>query len=183
MAAYRGWWAVAGGWAVDLHLGRQTRTHDDVEVTTLRADLDLLHGTFPGSWEFVQPHPLGFGDAGIRHPWDGSHLSLPVHQVAVAAPNGRLDVVLSEGDGAVWRFRRDPRVTLPLGEAALQAAQGLPYLAPAVVLLFKAKRTLPKDERDFAELGPALAATDREWLRTALTEVSPRHPWLDCLQG
>ena len=31
-------WAVAGGWAIDLHLGRQTREHGDLEVAIPRAD-------------------------------------------------------------------------------------------------------------------------------------------------
>lgn len=31
------WW-IAGGWAIDLHLGRQSRAHADVDVLFLRAD-------------------------------------------------------------------------------------------------------------------------------------------------
>jgi Aminoglycoside-2''-adenylyltransferase len=32
------WW-IAGGWALDLHLGRQTRPHHDIDVLVLREDL------------------------------------------------------------------------------------------------------------------------------------------------
>ena len=31
------WW-IAGGWAIDLHLGRQTREHGDTDVVILRDD-------------------------------------------------------------------------------------------------------------------------------------------------
>ncbi|MCL4541605.1 MAG: hypothetical protein M1396_04620 [Chloroflexi bacterium] len=31
-------WFIAGGWAIDLFLGRQTRAHKDVEIAVLRQD-------------------------------------------------------------------------------------------------------------------------------------------------
>jgi len=30
------WW-IAGGWAIDVYLGRQTREHADIDVSVLRA--------------------------------------------------------------------------------------------------------------------------------------------------
>lgn len=41
------WW-VAGGWALDLHLGRQTRAHADVDVLVLRDDLSKVNVTEVG---------------------------------------------------------------------------------------------------------------------------------------
>src|SRR5262245_46571552 len=35
-------WAVAGGWAVDLHLGRTTRAHSDLEIAIPRAAFPTL---------------------------------------------------------------------------------------------------------------------------------------------
>lgn len=29
-------WGIAGGWALDLHLGKQSRAHDDIDVIILR---------------------------------------------------------------------------------------------------------------------------------------------------
>jgi hypothetical protein len=43
------WW-VAGGRALDLWMGRQTRPHQDVDVAVLRADQKQLHEVF-GGWE------------------------------------------------------------------------------------------------------------------------------------
>src|SRR5689334_4909817 len=36
------WWAFAGGWAIDLWLGEQTREHHDVEVAVRRVDRAVL---------------------------------------------------------------------------------------------------------------------------------------------
>ena len=42
MAGYPGRWWVAGGWALDLALGRRTRPHADLEVSVLAADQQAL---------------------------------------------------------------------------------------------------------------------------------------------
>jgi hypothetical protein len=31
------WW-IAGGWALDLFMGRQTRAHNDIEISVFRGD-------------------------------------------------------------------------------------------------------------------------------------------------
>ena len=36
-------WFVAGGWAVDLFLGRETRAHEDIEVSIFRRDQEHIH--------------------------------------------------------------------------------------------------------------------------------------------
>ncbi len=35
------WW-IAGGWAIDLHLGHQSREHGDLDVLVLRRDQALV---------------------------------------------------------------------------------------------------------------------------------------------
>jgi hypothetical protein len=57
----------------------------------------------------------------------------------------------------------------------------IPYLAPEIQLLYKAKGRRPKDEADFMHTLPALDRERRQWLRNALTMAHPRHPWLDLL--
>lgn len=49
-----------------------------------------------------------------------------------------LDLMLSDLSGGTWHYRRDPRLTLPLSRARCVSPEGLPYLAPEAVLLFKA---------------------------------------------
>ncbi len=48
-----------------------------------------------------------------------------------------------------WVCRRDPSITLPYSELILHTRTGVPYLAPEVVLLFKAKHLRPKDRHRF----------------------------------
>ena len=43
----RPWW-VAGGWAVDLFLGRRTRPHKDIEIALYRHDQSALQEHLAG---------------------------------------------------------------------------------------------------------------------------------------
>ena len=45
-------WCVAGGWALDLWLGRRTREHADLELVLFRDDQSLLHPHFR-RWTFI----------------------------------------------------------------------------------------------------------------------------------
>ncbi len=75
-------------------------------------------------------------------------------------------------------FRRDRRISRPLGEVILRTRGELPYLAPEVQLLFKAKDMRPKDEKDLEAALPLLSQRRRRWLDRAISEARPDHPWL-----
>jgi hypothetical protein len=62
-------------------------------------------------------------------------------------------------------------------------SDGLPYLKPEIVLLFKARLRRGKDEADFIGLLPHLSATGRAFLDAALRISEPDHPWLALLRG
>ena len=80
-------------------------------------------------------------------------------------------------DGEDWAFRRDPRIRRPLAEAIEFSPEAIPYLAPEIVLLFKAKAPTDKNEADLALTLPLLTWSQIEWLRNALEIVHPKHDW------
>ncbi|MEZ5934809.1 MAG: hypothetical protein R3F54_23315 [Alphaproteobacteria bacterium] len=172
MGQYRQPWAIAGGWAVDLYLGRVTRHHGDLEIAVLRRDQWELHDLFSG-WS------ISYLDAGKIQSWPRSlRLELPIHQIRVTSPQDQtLDFLLNEAEGDQWLYRRDQRITLPLGQAIL--GEDLPYLAPEIVLLFKSKQPRPKDEKDLDLLLPVLMTDALSWLRNCLRVIAPDHSWLD----
>ncbi|HEX6372507.1 MAG TPA: hypothetical protein VF006_26540 [Longimicrobium sp.] len=172
-------WAVAGGWALDLALGRVTRAHADVDVAVFRDDQDALRAALPG-WDFAAV--VG----GRLAPWErGARLELPVHEVHARPPTGAppfaLELLLNERDGADWVYRRDPAVRLPLARALRPGPGGVRVLAPEVVLLYKSKAPRPADEADFMVARPLLDAKGRAWLRDALLRARPDHPWAAAL--
>lgn len=53
----------------------------------------------------------------------------------------------------------------PVQEMLYSSSEGIPYLRPAAILLFKALRVQPKDEEDFHKTLPTLPAEELAWLR------------------
>ena len=85
-----------------------------------------------------------------------------------------LDVTLSEGSEQSWIYRRDPSVRRSWDLAVLRTADGVPYLAPELQLLFKSGGLRPKDDVDAEEVIPALDADQRRFLACHL---GADHPW------
>lgn len=169
-------WAVAGGWAIDLHLGRTTRPHDDLEVSVLAAQVPAVLAAFAHpDWQWVVPadgrlHPPGAAvDSHQNWLWS------PVEHAFV------LDVFRESHEADTWICRRDPAVRRPWREVVRTSDGGVPYLSPEVVLLFKAKHRREKDEADLRAALPSLDGDGRAWLADALARVHPGHPWQESL--
>jgi hypothetical protein len=172
------WW-VAGGWALDLFLGRQTRPHKDLDVGILRRDAPQVPAALAG-WEFFAAH------RGRLARCDPGHAPQHVHGLWVRpAPDSpwTLELLLDESAGDRWLFRRDPHIARPLREIVRRDPEGIPYLAPEVQLLYKAQRPRDEDAADFAQVLPHLEPDARDWLLAALTRSDPAHAWLARLRG
>lgn len=67
---------------------------------------------------------------------------------------------------------------MPLTDIEARSDQGIPYLRPEIVLLYKARHRRERDEADLEgtlpTLDPAARARLRDWLPA-------EHPWLDRL--
>jgi hypothetical protein len=57
-------------------------------------------------------------------------------------------------------------------------SDGIPILAPEIVLLHKAHEGAEKDEADFREALPHLSPSATAWLLWALEETTPEHLWM-----
>lgn len=173
-------WFVAGGWAIDPYLGERTRPHEDVEVAVFRNDQRALRSHLDG-WSFETVVD------GQRRPWaDGEYLELPVHELYARNPDsgGRpaeLEVLLNERADGELVFRREPSVTRALSKFGVETSDGIPFLAPEVVSLYKLPQFEDHDRRDFERCRPALDGEWRRWLRRAVRTVDPDHPWLGVL--
>ncbi|MFJ1803483.1 nucleotidyltransferase domain-containing protein [Streptomyces sp. NPDC088180] len=167
-------WCVAAGWALDLFRGGQTRVHGDIEIAIPEAGFPEVRRRFPG---YV------FDAAGSGRVWEDARPEAlaAVHQTWLRDPatgNYLLDVFREPHDGDTWICRRDARIRLPYSEIVHRTEDGIPYLAPELVLLFKAKHDRPKDRRDFDATVPHLTRAQRTTLAELLARVHPGHAWL-----
>ena len=170
-------WCVAAGWALDLFRGMQTREHGDIEIAIPAAAFPEIRDRFPGYtfdavssgriWEEASPDVL----AATHQTWLRDR----------ATGDYLLDVFREPHDGETWICRRDETIRLRYSEIIHHTPGGIPYLAPELVLLFKAKHARPKDQADFDGTIPHMTPAQRQTLAELLARVHPEHHWLRSL--
>jgi len=173
-------WAVAGGWAVDLWLGRQTREHEDLEIAVpavffleIQARLEAL-GLHLFEIDEGQAIALAPGQArrGRGH---------QTWAMDPALQGWCMDILSEPGDAEIWIYRRTGELSAPRAWATGRTEGGIPYLAPQIVLLFKAKASRDKDQADFDLVAPRLSPGARTWLADGLKVIQPGHAWIERL--
>lgn len=167
-------WCVAAGWALDLFRGRQSRPHGDLEIAVPAAGFAEVRDRFP---EFV------FDAVGSGRVWAsaGAEVLAATHQTWLRDPatdQFLFDVFREPHEGGTWICRRDDSLRLPYDAIIERNADGIPYLVPELVLLFKAKDPRAKDHADFDGVLPLLSQVRRDVLGGWLAPVHPGHPWL-----
>lgn len=174
------WW-VAGGFAIELAVGRRIRSHGDVDVLLLRRDQLVAQQALSG-WQWWAADPPG-----SLRPWASDEvLSLEVHDIwCRPGPDDpwRIQIMIDESRGQEWVSRRDPRVRRPISTLGMASADGVPFLALDVQLYYKAKTPRPKDEEDFDAALPVLTDQQRRWLVDAISKTYGPHPWIKRLQA
>ena len=172
-------WCIAAGWALDLFRGQQSRPHSDLEIAVPAAGFPEIRDCFP---EYV------FDAVGSGRVWPqaGAEALAAMHQTWVRDPaSGQFlfDVFREPHQGDTWICRRDESLRLPYEAIIERTADGIPYLVPELVLLFKAKALRSKDQADFDGVLPLLNQARRDVLSGWLERVHPGHPWLAELAG
>ncbi len=173
----RPWW-IAGGWALDLFMGRQTRAHDDVEIALYRGDVDALRSHL-GGWDF---HVT---DRGTQRPWRDGSLPDSAHALWSRERGHeawQLEILIEERRGDRWAYRRTSDIGANARDIGRRTTEGIPYLRPEIVLLYKSKDTRARDETDFITVLPRLDPAQRSFLAAALWTVAPGHRWLERLK-
>jgi len=91
MSGFNKTWFFAGGWAIDLFIGRETRQHQDIEIALFRKD-QLNLKEYLKEWDFKKVIKGKF------YAWENEFLELPIHEVhALNKSNGdKLEVLLNE---------------------------------------------------------------------------------------
>lgn len=176
MAKFNKTWFIAGGWAIDLFMGEETRAHKDIEIAIFRKDQQNLKA-YLKEWNFKKVIKSEF------HNWGDEFLELPIHEIhATNKLNGdKIEVLLNETKDNDWKFRRDLRISSPLNSVWSYSETGIPYLNPEIVLLYKAKNTREKDHQDFNTVKDHLDYKKRQWFKSALELHAPEHNWIKFL--
>lgn len=167
---FNGQYWFAGGWAVDLFLGRKTREHKDIEIAIARDDQRILYG-------LSGLDHIDFIEDRTTRAWDGSQLDMPIHEFRCHFKTGEvLEVLLNEFDGKNWLYRRNFDIKAP--KEIFPSRKGT-HLPMEIVMLFKSVNMREIDQRDFACVVGVMDHNQKLWLRDALLRYgASNHPWL-----
>jgi hypothetical protein len=168
-------WAIAGGWAIDLFLGKETREHNDIEIMIFRQDQMNIRRFF-NDWEFKKV------TNGKFEAWQlGEWLNSPIHETYAERLNEKIEILLNDLEGENWIYRRDSRIRREVSKIVDVNDENIPFLTPEVTLLYKSKNPRAKDELDFRNTLPHMNFEQKQWLINSLKTVYEDHPWIERL--
>lgn len=206
-------WAVCGGDAIDLFVGQQTRAHKDIDVAVFWEDREQIISAFlQEGWRVFEP------DRGLLREITSLKEDLRTednlwciwpesdsYQIRQKRDNfyeitterkqqdvlDYIEVLFNREQNGRFIYKRNPAISLT--PYLYYDANGIPYLAPEMVLLYKSifVRFVERPEyqdmvenyrHDFTVAVERFDGTQKKWLKEALTTCYPAgHEWLDRL--
>lgn len=172
-------WFIAGGWSIDLGIGRITRKHEDMDICVFREHGAEVLAYF-SDWQIEVAIPKESrlepvrSKEDIRFPRYGIHLNKGTEFIEVMLTDKNADEVV---------FRRDPEIRMDIQEFIRVDSLGRQYIAPEMQLLYKAKEGRPKDNHDFSVALPHMTPGQKAWFIKALAKHHPGSPWIGNLSS
>lgn len=168
------WW-IAGGWALDLFVGRQTRVHTDIEISVYRGNDDKIRERL-GGWEFFVAT-----DGTLTPLAAGTPLPMDAHELWARA-RGRdtwqLEILIEERKDGRWFYRWNERIGVNEKDIGRFTSDGIPFIRPDIQLLYKSKGPRPVDESDLLTVLPRLDVAQRATLSAWISSGDPTHRWI-----
>jgi hypothetical protein len=196
-------WFLSGGWAIDFHLNQITRQRGDLDISVpFSTRLVCIEFFLNQGWQIEAKLGNGFKtlqklsdyQKEIRYFWSFPKKVDFISEYINENGNRRIaynrevqdrldyiEVFFDQIEGQHLIYRRDPQVRENISQAILER-NGLRYLAPQWVLLFKSKNLSEKNIQDFDAAVASIDVNARAWLGQSLSRVyGDSHPWLNQL--
>ena len=195
-------WAVCGGFALDLFLGRSIRPHGDIDLCVFEKDREAIKAYALGKgWQVFEFRGQGkvcpLGDEMFSEPGrnlmcvkDGCDIvkfypcedaGMLYHQFFHTGMKEfhYFEFLFNSVSEEYLVLDQRNGVRRELSKAILRR-NGIPYLAPEIVLLYKASDFgNPAYQLDFEEAYPCLNEEQKAWFSSGMRLLYPDgHPWL-----
>lgn len=172
------YWCIAGGWALDIHIGKKTRNHKDIDVIVFREDQQALFQYLNEDWVLYK------AKNGKIEAWNQGEYLETTNDIWVskeANSSWAFQIMLADSENDEWIYRRDRSIRETKGKIMYRTLQGTPYIKPEIQLLYKAGSSIlrKKDFQDFQNILPLLCDIEKEWLKNSINKQFPcGHSWL-----
>ena len=169
---------VAGGWAIDLAIGKRTRDHGNFDFCIERNWMgDVLLGFH--DWEIDVATPSGEWKPCLRL----GDTFAPRHRLLFRKGDEGFQLFLVDRVYQWIGFAYGVDIMFPRRRFRRRSKDGGPYIAPELNLLYKSKSW--RDEihnADFQNVLPTLDEEARIWLKSALGQYVPDCGWIKALE-
>jgi Aminoglycoside-2''-adenylyltransferase len=170
-------WFIAGGWAIDLAIGKKTREHEDIDIVVFRENIQDVLDYFK-NWEIGVALP---GEHRLETVVSKDQAMPPRFGLHVRNDTDFVEVLLTDRveDRAI--FRRDPSIIFPVSDFIKTDAMNRRYITPEWQLLFKSKSPRESDWQDFLNALPYLSMQQKDWLKQAFIKTAASTEWIERL--
>jgi len=174
-------WSVCGGGAIDLFLGKQTRIHKDLDIAVYWEDRNSIiafqipfekRNLFCFTAKEYRCRLEPYGDDMYRFSFEKKEQNDFTY----------VEFLFNQRDDEYFYLPGDGNVKRNLNNALLES-NGVPYLAPEIVLFYKSSYLEGLDtfdhNQDFDHTLPFLDEEQKQWLRASLEKkYTNGHVWL-----
>lgn len=197
-------YAICGGSAIDLFVGRKTRPHKDLDVAVFGEDRDkIVLYMLEMGWNIYEPCGCEYlhkitdvaDQKRIKtNIWcvkpssshyrftDHGHKMYAVEQDGMEQENlDFIEFLFNKRKDGNFLYSRNNEIHRNMEKAILLSETNIPYLAPEIVLLYKSTALYnPEYKQDFDVALTKLDTNSREWLKNALVCMFPEgHEWFN----
>jgi len=201
MANSRFPWAVCGGFALDLFLNKNIRTHSDIDICVFERDRDcVLQYMLDADWTVYEFRGQGkVRLLGANTPSDPGRNFMclkddcDIVKFYPCEEDGQLyhqffhtgmkkfyylEFLFNRVHGEYLVLDQEKGLRRKLSQAIL-VRNGIPYLAPEIALLYKASNAEKTDYQfDFEQVFPHLSDNQKAWFVHGLKTLYPNgHAW------
>ncbi|MBP1994523.1 nucleotidyltransferase domain-containing protein [Paenibacillus eucommiae] len=171
-------WCIAGGWALDLYLGRQSRVHEDIDVIIFREDQFTAFEYLSKDWLLYKAHK---GNLSLWKEGERLTATKDIWVSKDATSPWAFQIMIVDTEEEAWVYGRETSIRRPVKDICSTTHEGVPYLKPEIQLLYKGSSSeiRTKDLNDLLLLLPSLSPQAIEWLRSSLNIQFPSgHEWI-----
>ena len=194
-------WAVCGGFALDLFLDRDNRTHGDIDICVFERDRDkIFHYMLDNNWSVYEFRGQGkvrpldmtlssetgrnlmctYGDCDIVkfYPCDEKELLWYEFFHAGIKKFNYLEFLFNSSFDDYFVFDKSKGIEREISKAIL-FNNDIPYLAPEIALLYKSSCSENKEyQYDFEQVHSRMSNEQKSWFIKSLDILCPdEHPW------
>ena len=196
-------YAICGGSAIDLFVGRKTRAHKDLDVAVYWENRDeIVRYMLDSEWELYEPTRSRYlhkivapetqkreksniwcvkkDNASYRFTERENYLFDALFDGTEQTELNFIEFLFNKRDEKFFYYARNERIKRALPAAILKTSD-ICYLAPEIVLLYKSTAAGKAEyQMDFDNAYPHMHEEQISWLMNALMTMNPDgHRWLE----